>query len=243
MTRNRDDIVAAAFAAAGPKLEFDPLRAQKLLFLIDQVVSGRIGGPFFNFRPYLYDPFDRVVYDAIQNLVAAGYAQTDTAGPYQRHVLTDIGYRHGVTVLGSLPNPVADYFGRTAMWVLLVPYRWMLAAIYREYPEMASNSVVQDLENSPERGEQAFVRGMASAFDLMGTMNRLFDSADGFQSDADAIRNGWRAVSADLEGAMVEFGWALVRRRERKQMPSGASGPKTGSRPHIICEHRSTQFA
>lgn len=82
MTRNRDDIVAAAFAAAGPKLEFDPLRAQKLLFLIDQVVSGRIGGPFFNFRPYLYDPFDRVVYDAIQNLVAAGYAQTDTAGPY-----------------------------------------------------------------------------------------------------------------------------------------------------------------
>lgn len=123
MTRNRDDIVAAAFAAAGPKLEFDPLRAQKLLFLIDQVVSGRIGGPFFNFRPYLYDPFDRVVYDAIQNLVAAAYAQTDTAGPYQRHVLTNIGYRHGVTVLGSLPNPVADYFGRTAMWVLLVPYR------------------------------------------------------------------------------------------------------------------------
>lgn len=206
MTRNRDDIVAAAFAAAGPRAEFDPLRAQKFLFLIDQVVSERIGGPFFNFRPYLHGPFDRAVYDVIQNLVATGYAQTDTAGPYQRHVLTDIGYRHGVTVLGSLPNPVADYFGRTARWVLMVPYRRMLAAIYREYPEMASNSVVQDLENPPVRREHAFVRGMASAFDLMGTMNRPLDSADGLQSDADAIRNVWRAVGADLEGAMVECG-------------------------------------
>ena len=59
MMRNHDDIVAAAFAATEPGTKFDPLRAQKLLFLIDQVVSERIGGPFFDFRPYLYGPFDQ----------------------------------------------------------------------------------------------------------------------------------------------------------------------------------------
>lgn len=204
--RNHDDIVAAAFAATEPGTKFDPLRAQKLLFLIDQVVSERIGGPFFDFRPYLYGPFDQAVYDAIQNLVAAGYARADTVGRYQRHMLTDIGYRHGATVLGSLPDAVADYFGRTAAWVLLVPYRRMLAAIYREYPEMASNSVVRDLEDRPARGGHGFVRGMASAFDLMGTMNRPLDSADGLRSDANAIRNVWCAVGADLEDAMVDVG-------------------------------------
>ena len=207
MIRNRHDIVAAAFAAAGPGAEFDPLRAQKLLFLIDRVVSQRIGGPFFDFRPYLYGPFDRAVYDVIRKLVAVGHAQTDASGPHHRHLLTDAGYRHGVAVLGSFPDPVADYVERAAAWVLLVPYRRMLAAIYREYPEMAVKSVVGDLGGDrPGPKRHPFVRGMASAFDLMGTTRRPLDSDDGPGSDAAAIRDDWRAVGADLEDAMVRFG-------------------------------------
>ena len=207
MIRNRHDIVAAAFAAAGPGAEFDPLRAQKLVFLIDRVGSQRIGGPFFDFRPYHYGPFDRAVYDVIRKLVAVGHAQTDTSGPYHRHLLTDAGYRHGLALLGSLPDPIADYFERAARWVVLVPYRRMLAAIYREYPEMAVNSVVRDLggdRSDPNR--RPFVRGMASAFDLMGTMHRPRGSHDNLGSDAEAIRSDWRAVGADIEEAMVRFG-------------------------------------
>ncbi len=56
MKRNRGDILAAAFAAAGPGAAFDPIRVQKLLFLIDREVTERIGGPFFHFRPYHYGP-------------------------------------------------------------------------------------------------------------------------------------------------------------------------------------------
>ena len=206
MIRNRHDIVAAAFAAAGPGAEFDPLRAQKLLFLIDRVVSESIGGPFFDFRPHLCGPFDQAVYAVIPKLVSAGHAQPDTSPPH-RHVLTDAGYRHGVAVLGSFPHPVANYFERTATWVLLVPYRRMLAAIYREYPEMAVNSVVSDLGGDrPGAKRRPFVRGMARAFDLMGTMHRPLDSNGSLGSDADAIRDDWGAVGADIEGAMVRLG-------------------------------------
>lgn len=51
-------------------------------------------------------------------------------------------------------------------------------------------------------------------------MKLPLDSADGLQSDADAIRNVRRAVGADLEGAMVECGetgGAPVSPRERKR--------------------------
>ena len=207
MTTSRIDIVAAAFAAAGRGAVFDPLRAQKLLFLIDRVVSERIGGPFFHFQPYLYGPFDRAVYDVIRKLVIEGYAHTVTSGAYERHRLTGAGYRRGLAVLDSFPPAVRDYFERAAKWMWLVPYRRMLAAIYREYPEMAVNSVVRDVgAGPPAPRRRAFVRGMASAFDLMGTMHRGRDADDYLDADAHALRDDWSAVGADLEEAMVRFG-------------------------------------
>ncbi len=206
MTRNRDDIVAAAFAAAGPGAKIDPLQAQNLLFLVDRVVSERIGGPFFDFRPYLYGPLDHAVDDAVQNLVAAGFAQTDESGRYPRHSLTDSGRRRGEEALGSFPAPVADYFGRAARWVLLVPCRRALVAIHREYPEMAVKDVARDLRGTrSDRAGNSFVQGMVSAFDLMGVTNRSSDSDD-FRSDGDDIRDAWREVGTDIEDAMVRFG-------------------------------------
>ena len=62
MTLNQADVIAAAFAAAGPGAAFDPIRVQKLLFLIDREASDQIGGPFFDFQPYHYGPFDRAIY-------------------------------------------------------------------------------------------------------------------------------------------------------------------------------------
>ncbi len=73
----RIDVVAAAFAAGGRGAKLDLIRVQKLLFLIDRVVSERIGGPFFAFRPYLFGPFDQAVYDAIRDLAADDRARTD----------------------------------------------------------------------------------------------------------------------------------------------------------------------
>ena len=107
--RNREEIVAAAFAAAGPGASFDLIRVQKLLFLIDRVVSERIGGPFFHFQPYHYGPFDRAIYDVIEEMAAGGDVQINTSGAYPRYSLTQVGYRRGRETLASFPIPVADY--------------------------------------------------------------------------------------------------------------------------------------
>lgn len=207
MTRDREEIVAAAFAAAGLGASFDPIRVQKLLFLIDRVVSERIGGPFFHFQPYHYGPFDRAIYSVIGAMVAAGDVQVNASGAYPRYSLTQAGYRRGESTLASFPAPVADYFERAARWVRLVPYRRMLAAIYREYPEMAENSVVRHFGAGRHAStESPLIRGMTRAFDLTGTMYRAPDSEVGLQSDADAIHDDWRAVGEDIEEAMVRFG-------------------------------------
>ena len=57
-------------------------------------------------------------------------------GPFDRDV-----YR----VLAGFPDPVADYVKRASRWVRLMPHRRRLAAIRRQYPEMAVNSVVRHL--------------------------------------------------------------------------------------------------
>ena len=204
---NREDIVAAAFAAAGPGASFDPIRVQKLLFLIDRAVSVRIGGPFFQFEPYHYGPFDRAIYDVVRGMVTAREVLSDAAGPYRRYSLTPAGYRRGKAMLSSFSAPVADYFVRAARWIRLMPYRRMLAAIYREYPEMAKNSVVRDLGSErPATRWDPFLRGVTQAFDLTGAMDRSPDSEVGLQSDADALHDAWRTVGDDLEEAMVRFG-------------------------------------
>lgn len=207
MIRSREEIVAAAFAAGGPGASFDPIRVQKLLFLIDRVVSERIGGPFFHFQPYHYGPFDRAIYGVIGAMAAAGDVRINASDAYPRYSLTPAGYRRGRATLASFPIPVAEYFGRVARWIRLVPYRRMLAAIYRAYPEMAENSVVRHLgagRHAPR--ESPFIRGMTRAFDLTGTMYRTPDSEVGLQSDADALHEAWHAVGDDIEEAMVQFG-------------------------------------
>ena len=139
-------------------------------------------------------------------MVAADEVQIDKSGPYWHYSLTQAGYRRGRAALASFPAPVADYVGRAARWVRLMPYR-MLAAIYLEYPEMAKNSVVRHLaaERSAPKGSP-FIRGMTRALDLVGTMYRAADSEVGLQSDADALDGIWRAVGDDIEEAMVQFG-------------------------------------
>ena len=77
-----------------------------------------------------------------------------------------------------------------------MPYRGMLAAIYRQYPDMAVNSVVRQLGvgASPPASERV-QPGMACAFDLTGTMCRSPASALGLESDAEAITDMWRFVA------------------------------------------------
>ena len=207
MAWNRSDIVTASFAAGGPGAAFDPIRVQKLLFLVDREVSERIGGPFFDFQPYHYGPFDADVYRVIDELATAEDVRIDGSGLYPCYFLTESGYRRGIAVLDGLPDPVANYLRDAARWVRLTPYRRMLSAIYSRYPDTAINSVVgQRRSKRRDRQQRPFLRGMARAFDFTGTMHRTPDSRRPARSDADAIRDAWRAVGQELEEAMTKFG-------------------------------------
>ena len=204
---DRSDIVAASFAAAGPRAAFDPLRAQKLLFLVDREVSERIGGPYFDFRPHRYGPFDPALYRVLDDLAKAKDVRFDDSGRYRRYLLSDKGHGRGAAVLDSLPEPIGKYLRDAARWVRLTPYRRMLAAIYRQYPDTAVDSVIDRLRAPRREGVRSpFLRGMVRAFDFTGTSHRHLDSGRAASSDADAIRDAWRAVGEELEEAMSGFG-------------------------------------
>ena len=206
MKRSREDIIVAA-AAAGPGAWFDPIQLQNLLFLIDRTVSHRIGGPFFRFEPHDYGPFDGAIHGVIRGMMGASNAPDDSSLPHLRYRLSDAGHERGQAVLGSLPQPVSDYFGRAARWVRLMPHRRMLAAMHREYPEIMVNCVVRHTPSKrPTRRLHPFVRGMVQAFDITGTMFRSPDSAVGLESRDEAIAKAWRTVGGHLEDAMVRLG-------------------------------------
>lgn len=209
MAWDRSDIVTASFAAGGPGASFDPIRTQKLLFLVDREVSERIGGPFFDFQPCHYGPFDADVYRVIEELATAEEVRVDGSGRYPRYryILTGSGYGRGTAVLDGLPQAVAKYLRDAARWVRLTPYRRMLSAIYSRYPDTAVNSVVgQPRAKRRAQRQNPFVRGMARAFDFTGTLHRTPGSPKPARSDADAIRSAWRAVGQELEEAMTSFG-------------------------------------
>jgi hypothetical protein len=137
----RRDIVLAALAAAGENATFTPVQIQKLFFLIDREAAQLVDGPHFAFRPYDYGPFDSTVYDQLDRLVIQGCLRTAGAGSYRVYSLTPQGYAEGINVLLSLPKETADFLRETAQWVRRLSFQQLVAAIYRDYPDMKVNSI------------------------------------------------------------------------------------------------------
>ena len=178
--------------------------------MIDREIAHRIGGPFFNFQPYHYGPFDVAVYQHLEELEASKHVAVDDSGRYGCYFLTESGYERGVAILGRLEEVVATYSGRVARWVRFMPYRRMLAAIYRRYPETAVNSVVGHLAHEPalpaRDTRHPLVRGMGRAFNFRGTPCRDAARSTDPDADAKAIYGDWLAVGEYMENAMVRLG-------------------------------------
>ncbi len=141
----KDDAILAAMAA-GDVSAFTPVQVQKLLFLLDKKAAPALGGPLFDFRPYDYGPFDREVYDRLDELAASGLV--DIAGQSfkrDRHYsLTQAGLARGQRALDTLPAPVKSYMQRLSRFVTSLSFVQLVSAIYGAYPEMRVNSVFED---------------------------------------------------------------------------------------------------
>lgn len=203
----RSDIVLAAMVPAPRHVLFDPVRIQKLLFLIDAEVPSLVGGPHFNFQPYSYGPVDLNVYLELEALTADSYVHTDRTLRYLRFRLTSKGIVRGEALSSSLPDKASRFLERACEWILDVSHHDLLSAIYRRYPETAVNAVaLQLIPRSTRRKRQsastAFLTGLARTMDFMGLLDEHPARTDGYVSDAEAIGTDWRRVGDHLRAAM-----------------------------------------
>ena len=207
MARQRSEIVLAAIAAGGPEARYDPVRAQKLFFLIDREIPEFIGGPYFRFEPHHYGPFDEAVYEELDRLTERQKVSIDTDEGYNRYSLTDTGYAKGTAVLDVLPDPTSSYMENTAKWVRFVPLKQLLSTIYRQYPEMAVNSIIPQVASGYSHASfrfamPSFLSGIARTLDFMGTLDGYQLRTSDERLDALAVYHDWSAVGDDLGAAM-----------------------------------------
>jgi|WetSurMetagenome_2_1015567.scaffolds.fasta_scaffold11063_2 uncharacterized protein len=139
---NRKDYVLAMMAAS-KGAAFEPVHVQKFMFLLDKKVAGLVGGPYFNFTPYDYGPFDHNVYSELENLAGDELVHIDCAPGMGRRLyrLSPEGQEKGDSILKEMSPDVYRYVATLSEWIRTQPFDRLVAWIYKEYPDMKVNSV------------------------------------------------------------------------------------------------------
>lgn len=137
---DRMDVMLAALAS-GAHEEFSPVQLQKMMFLIDRNIGRTLGGPFFDFQPYDYGPFDAGVYNEFSRLSSFGMAESYGEGKDRRYRLNDEGRARSSEILAQVPSNVRTYFKDIAEFVQKLSFSALVSSIYKHYPEMKVNSV------------------------------------------------------------------------------------------------------
>lgn len=140
---DRNTHVMAVLAAADRGVTFPPAQVQKLFFLIDREIPDAVGGPYFEFVAYDYGPFDRSVYDVLDELEADGKVFISSAGKYRRYGLTDSGWNCGKVRLSEIKLEAKKFIEDAARWVNGLSFAQLVSAIYKRYPEMKEHSIFQ----------------------------------------------------------------------------------------------------
>lgn len=142
----RLDVLLAALASIGPAKAFEPVHVQKAMFLIDRRAHGLFGkraGQHYEFVPYDYGPFDSAVYHDLDRLAQADLVHIDQNPQYgyRRYAATEAGRKHGEEALQRMKPEERKTVEEAARFVLSLPFRALVSAIYRQFPEMKANSV------------------------------------------------------------------------------------------------------
>jgi hypothetical protein len=139
----RRDLILAAMAPGGAAA-YTPVQVQKLMFLIDRRIPNLVGGPHFHFRPYHYGPYDRDVYIELEGLGHAGLVHVGRdGGSFRTFALTDLGQKEAARLLNDLEPKARGFVVRTSEFVRSLSFSDLVSAIYKEFPDMRTNSVFQ----------------------------------------------------------------------------------------------------
>ncbi|MCH8035154.1 MAG: hypothetical protein IH950_15545 [Bacteroidetes bacterium] len=131
--------------------EYTPVQVQKLFFLIDRNVGNQIvGGPFFNFVPYHYGPFDKEVYNQLKELSETGDVsiEMNQGDGMRKYKLTEEGIVKGKQWRESLDDSITTYIAELNSFVIGIGFTDLVASIYQQYPEMKVNSIFQKADNT-----------------------------------------------------------------------------------------------
>jgi len=139
---SKEDLLLAALASSKGSL-FSPVQIQKLLFLIDRRIGRDIGGPFFNFTPYKFGPFDKGIYDTLDSLVDGRFvsAISSKESRWKLYRPTATGQVRGEKVLSALARKPKLEVCDLSKYVLKMSFHDLVAAIYRAYPDMQVRSI------------------------------------------------------------------------------------------------------
>lgn len=138
---DRKRYVLAVLASAPQGATLSPAQLQKLFFLMDREAGHHTEGPYFNFSPYDYGPFDAGVYSTVEALERDGLATIDQSTYFREYSLTPAGHAQGQAALQQLPAEGREYASRAVNWVRSVSFNQLISAIYQRYPEMKAKSV------------------------------------------------------------------------------------------------------
>lgn len=137
------NLVLTAMAVSKGALH-SPVQMQKLLFLLDRKLSKELEGPHFNFEPYDYGPFDRKVYDVLDDLALDGLVEiVKSPNRWKKYRTTPKGQTIGESSLACLKPEVVDSISNLSNIVRSLSFADLVSAIYKAYPEMKVNSVFQ----------------------------------------------------------------------------------------------------
>lgn len=142
----RQTLVLAALSA-GTTDSFAPVQVQKMFFLLDESISGEIGGRQFEFEPYDYGPFDKNVYAELNALQAAGFVQlsyVSASAGGRRYSVTDVGRVFGQRALQSLSPNAQEFIVDVANWVRKLSFAQLVGSIYKAFPHMREKSIFVD---------------------------------------------------------------------------------------------------
>ena len=138
---SKEELILAALSSAEGS-PFSPVQIQKLLFLIDRRIGREIGGPYFDFVPYHYGPFDRGIYALLDHLVKKGLMEASPVPGLRWNLYkpTPSGQIKGDQTLSGILEKPRSYIASLASYVVQLSFDDLVSAIYRGYPDMEVNS-------------------------------------------------------------------------------------------------------
>jgi len=142
-TMSRDKFILAVLATS-PDYQYTPVQLQKIFFLLDRNLDNQVKyTPHFNFIPYHYGPFDKGVYEDLNELELEGLVEIKYTGfnNLKNYHLTKEGSILGEKELENIDKKYVDYIKRVNDFVRGLSFEQLIKAIYKEYPDMKVNSI------------------------------------------------------------------------------------------------------